>query len=262
MTIPMSRPARIAWYRNAACIASRTCWFPRKANERFEIPPLVRAPGQRSLIRGIASMNALANSACSSIPVATARTFGSKTMSSGAKPASSTSRRYARSQISTFRSTVSACPRSSKAITTTPAPKRRIVLACSRKGSSPSLSEIELTIPLPWRHSRPAARTEKRELSTMIGSRAASGSVARRLRNVRIAASPSSRSASMFTSSAFAPFRTCSRATATAASRSPASTSERKRAEPVTFVRSPIITNPVSGPISNGSSPLQRVRDR
>ena len=64
----------------------------------------------------------------------------------------------------------------------------------------------------------------------------------------------------MFTSSAFAPFRTCSSATSTASSRSPASTSDRNRAEPVTFVRSPTITNPVSGPISNGSSPLQRVR--
>ena len=66
----------------------------------------------------------------------------------------------------------------------------------------------------------------------------------------------------MFTSSAFAPLRTCSIATSTAASRSSDSTSERNRAEPVTFVRSPIITNPVSGPISNGSSPLQRVRAR
>ncbi len=64
----------------------------------------------------------------------------------------------------------------------------------------------------------------------------------------------------MFTSSALAPDRTCSSATSTAASRSPASTSERNRAEPVTFVRSPIITNPVSGPSSKGSSPLQRVR--
>ena len=64
----------------------------------------------------------------------------------------------------------------------------------------------------------------------------------------------------MFTSSAFAPFRTCSIATWTASSRSPASTSERNRAEPVTFVRSPIITNPVSGQISKGSRPLHRVR--
>ena len=63
----------------------------------------------------------------------------------------------------------------------------------------------------------------------------------------------------MFTSRAFAPLRTCSSATPTASSRSPDSTSERKRAEPVTFVRSPIITKPVSGPISNGSRPLHRV---
>ncbi len=64
----------------------------------------------------------------------------------------------------------------------------------------------------------------------------------------------------MFTSSAFAPPRTCSRATSTAPAKSSDSTSVRKREEPVTFVRSPIRTKPVSGPISNGSSPLQRVR--
>ncbi len=47
------------------------------------MPPLVREPGQRSLSSGSASMNALAKPLCSSIPVATASTFGSKTMSSG-----------------------------------------------------------------------------------------------------------------------------------------------------------------------------------
>ena len=62
----------------------------------------------------------------------------------------------------------------------------------------------------------------------------------------------------MFTSRMFAPPRTCSSATSTAPWKSPASTSRRKRAEPVTFVRSPIITKPVSGPISNGSRPLNR----
>ena len=50
------------------------------------MPPLVREPGQRSLISGSASMNAFAKPLCSSIPVATARTFGSKMMSSGAQP--------------------------------------------------------------------------------------------------------------------------------------------------------------------------------
>ena len=119
-----------------------------------------------------------------------------------------------------------------------------------------------MTIPLPWTHLSPASMTEKRELSTMIGSRATSGSVAIRLRKVVIARSLSSRSASMLTSRRFAPPRTCSSATSTAPWRSPASIVRRKRAEPVTFVRSPIITKPVSGPSSNGSRPLNRVRGR
>jgi hypothetical protein len=43
-------------------------------------------------------------------------------MSSGGKPSSSVRIRYARVQISTFRSAVSACPCSSKAMTMTAAP--------------------------------------------------------------------------------------------------------------------------------------------
>ena len=62
----------------------------------------------------------------------------------------------------------------------------------------------------------------------------------------------------MFTSSRFAPPRTCSSATSTAPVKSPPSIRRRKRAEPVTFVRSPISTKPVSAPISNGSRPLKR----
>ncbi len=94
----------------------------------------------------------------------------------------------------------------------------------------------------------------------MIGIRATSGSVAIRFRNVVIARSPSSRSASMLTSSRFAPPRTCSSATSTACCQSPLSTSPRKRAEPVTFVRSPTMTNAVSSVTVNGSSPLNRER--
>ena len=99
-------------------------------------------------------------------------------------------------------------------------------------------------MPFPCRHLRPAWSAEKRELSIMIGSRAASGSVAIRFRNVVIACSASSRSASMLTSSRFAPPRTCSSATATAPWKSSASISLRNRAEPVTFVRSPTIDEP------------------
>ena len=64
----------------------------------------------------------------------------------------------------------------------------------------------------------------------------------------------------MFTSSRLAPPRTWSSATATAPVKSPDSMRRRKRAEPVTLVRSPISTKLVSGPISNGSRPLKRVR--
>ena len=52
------------------------------------MPPETSAPGQRSFKRGKASMNDFAKAACSSIPVATARMFGSRTMSSGENPAS------------------------------------------------------------------------------------------------------------------------------------------------------------------------------
>lgn len=102
------------------------------------------------------------------------------------------------------------------------APKSRMRRACSRNGPSPSLRLIELTTPLPWTVFSPASRTLHRELSTMIGMRATSGSVAIRLRNVVISRSLSSRSASMLTSRRFAPPRTCSSATSTAAWWSPA----------------------------------------
>ena len=101
--------------------------------------------------------------------------------------------------------------------------------------------------------------TDQRELSTMIGRRATSGSVATRFRNLVIAASESSRSASMFTSRRFAPPRTWSRATSSAPWKSPASIRRRKRAEPVTFVRSPTMTKFASSKIEKGSRPLKRV---
>src|SRR5438270_796101 len=164
--------------------------------------------------------------------------------------------------MATLRSTVSAWPCSSKAMTTTAPPRARTLRACSRKACSPSLRLSELATPLPCRHLSPASNVDQRELSTMIGRRATSGSVASRFRKRVMAASESSRSASMFTSSRFAPPRTCSSATSTAPAKSPDSMSRLKRAEPVTFVRSPMTTKLVSGPISNGSMPLNRVLGR
>jgi hypothetical protein len=58
--MPMSMPAFVAWYRKALCIASRTTSLPRNEKDRFETPPLTLAPGQRSLIRRVASMKATA----------------------------------------------------------------------------------------------------------------------------------------------------------------------------------------------------------
>ena len=73
-------------------------------------------------MRRVASMKATPYPLCSSMPVATAKMFGSNTMSSGGKPAFSVKSLYARAQIATLRSKVSAWPCSSKAITTTAAP--------------------------------------------------------------------------------------------------------------------------------------------
>ena len=56
------------------------------------------------------------------MPVATAKTLGSKMTSSGGRPASRTSSPYARSHTATRRSRVSAWPSSSNAMTTTAAP--------------------------------------------------------------------------------------------------------------------------------------------
>jgi hypothetical protein len=67
-------------------MARRTGSFPRKEKERFETPPLTLTPGQRRLISRVDSMKALANSLCSSMPVATARMLGSMMIPLGEQP--------------------------------------------------------------------------------------------------------------------------------------------------------------------------------
>jgi hypothetical protein len=96
----------------------------------------------------------------------------------------------------------------------------------------------------------------------MTGMRATSGSVAIWFRNVRMHFSESSMPASMLTSSTFAPLRTCWTATSTAASKSPASISLRKRAEPDTFVRSPTTTKLMDSSNVSVSSPLKNALPR
>ena len=47
--MPMSRPAWIAWYRKAECIASRTLLLPRNENEMLLMPPADLDARQRRL---------------------------------------------------------------------------------------------------------------------------------------------------------------------------------------------------------------------
>ena len=200
------------------------------------------------------------------MPVAIAKMLGSRMMSALVKPACSVSSRWARVRTSIRRSTESAWPCSSKAITTAAAPYRRHSRAWRRNSSSPSLRLIELTTPRPWSWRRPASMTDHLELSTMTGTAAMSGSAASRRRNRVMAATPSSIASSMFTSIITAPFTTWSRAIATASS-SPARSSPTAPAisranlrEPVTLVRSPTLTKapPGIGMVS-GSRPARWV---
>lgn len=93
------------------------------------------------------------------------------------------------------------------------------------------------------------------ELSTITGTRAMSGSLAMRLRKRTIAALLSSMASSMFTSITCAPFSTCWRATASASSNWPLRIMRAKAFEPVTLVRSPMLTNNVPSPMETGSRP-------
>ena len=181
------------------------------------------------------------------MPVAMARIFGSKMMSSGFMHTFCVRMRYARCAISILRSKVVACPCSSKHITTHAAPKRFKARACSMNCSSPSFSEIELTIHLPCTHLRPAMMTSHLEESIMMGTRAMSGSAAIMLRNVVISFSASSRPSSMLMSSTNAPSLTCLRAILIASSYCPSLISRRNFLLPATLHRSPTLTKLTSG---------------
>ena len=143
-------------------------------------------------------------------------------------------------------------------MTTTAAPKRMISRACSMNGSGPSLRLMEFTTPLPCMQRRPACRIVHFEESTMIGTRAMSGSAAIRLRYLVIACSPSSMASSMLTSITWAPFRTCWRATSRASAKLPSRISPANLGEPATLVRSPTLTKPVTVSKVKGSRPDRR----
>jgi hypothetical protein len=148
------------------------------------------------------------------MPVATARMLGSKMMSSGGKPTparSAACRRACRSHLALERVglalLVEGHDDDGGAVARTSRARRR-------NSASPSFSEIELTMPLPCTHLRPASITATFEESIITGTRAISGSAAIRLRNLTIVAAPSISPSSMLTSMMLAPFSTCWRAIA------------------------------------------------
>ena len=116
---------------------------------------------------------------------------------------------------------------------------------------------IELTMPLPWMQRRPASITLHLELSTMIGTRAMSGSPAIRFRKRTMAAWLSSMASSMLMSITCAPFSTCWRATASACSNWSFRIMRAKALEPVTLVRSPMLTNEALGDRPSALSPTE-----
>ena len=114
----------------------------------------------------------------------------------------------------------------------------------------------ELTIALPCTQRSPASTTRKSDESIMMGSFAIAGSLATRFRKCVIASTAFSIASSMFTSRMFAPPSTWLLATSSASSNEPDRMSRANFAEPVTFVRSPTITKPVSSRNSSSSSPV------
>ena len=109
---------------------------------------------------------------------------------------------------------------------------------------------------LPCTHFKPASIISNFEESIMMGIFAISGSACTRFRNVVMACTPSRRASSIFTSIICAPFSTCWRATARAASYCPSRIRRANILLPVTLVRSPTLIKFVSGLTIKGSKPL------
>ena len=92
-----------------------------------------------------------------------------------------------------------------------------------------------------------------------MGTRAISGSPAIKFKNRTMAALLSSMASSMLMSMIWAPFSTCWRATAKACSKSPLRIMRANAFEPVTLVRSPMLTKREPGAMVKGSKPDKRM---
>ena len=113
---------------------------------------------------------------------------------------------------------------------------------------------MELTTALPCTQRRPASITLHLLESIITGTREMSGSLAIRFRKRTMAAWLSSMASSMLMSMIWAPFSTCWRATLRAFSNSPLRIMRAKTLEPVTLVRSPMLTKVARGADAASSS--------
>jgi len=238
-------------------MASRMVSLPRKAKDRLLTPAMTRAPFRFCFRYRTVSMKSTAKWRCSSIPVPTASTLGSRIISWGSKPACSTSIRKARVHISMRRSRVDACPCSSKAMTSGTAPYCLISFAFRKNAPGPSFRLIEFTMDLPWTHCKPASSTSQREESSISGTLATSGSEPSMKRNSLMAVGASSIGSSMLTSSICAPSRTIPRAISNAWSYCFSLINLANLRLPDTLVRSPAIRNAGSSRTVSISRPLR-----
>ncbi len=152
---------------------------------------------------------------------------------------------------------MSACPCSSKAITTTAAPISRMVRAWARNVASPSLRLMELTIGRPCTCFSAVSMARQSEESIISGTRATSGSTASRDMNAAISLGASSMASSMLMSITCAPASTCERAISTASSIEPSLIRRKNLRLPATLQRSPMLRKLRSGDTSSGSRPAR-----
>ena len=127
------------------------------------------------------------------------------------------------------------------AITTTEAPMLRICRARRRNSSSPSLRDIEFTIPCPCKWQRPTETTSQEEESIITGTDAATASDTKASRKRAISAGASSMASSTFTSTTCAPANIWLRAMSTASSIFPSLMSLKNLRLPATLHRSPTL---------------------
>mmetsp|Transcript_2251 Transcript_2251/g.5322 ORF Transcript_2251/g.5322 Transcript_2251/m.5322 type:complete len:410 (+) Transcript_2251:2315-3544(+) len=254
-TMLMFRPRGMPWYKNTACIDSRSSFSPRKEKDRLLSPPLNETAGCICFSVPTAFKKSRPYALCSSSPVAIVRMLQSKMMSSAGNPTRLGSVKILkhRSQMRTLSSYVAAWPSSSNAITTTAQPYRRISRACRTNSSSPTFREIEFTTAFAAKHFRPSITTSNLLESSMNGTLRMSSSPMHKCKKRRIADLPSIRSASKLKSITVAPASTCSRQICSAAVHSPFDISRLNFKLPIRLHRSPTLMNWVAS--ESGSVP-------